>query len=187
MMTGAQFDLWCRRLALKLDAIEVLRNIRGSSIVRRTRRNVQELDGVHRSRKMNRAIHTESREEQLLAEDLERNTEVLEYYSQPPKFVVEFLGASGRNLRLHQTPDYFVIHQDSAGWIGHIRPERLLALSREQPNRYRFENGPLDLSAGNRIRKTTWFDLYRSLFLEYQRSNHVATELKAAFCSMKGG
>lgn len=141
MMTESEFTLLCRYLALKRDAIEMIQKIRAFHKVRRIRGDSQGIVGRHRSRQIERTIQSESSDEQLLASDLERDSEVLEFYIQPSTLVLDYLSASGQNLRPSHAPDYFVIRHTSAGWIEAKRKERLRTLSREQPNRYRFENG----------------------------------------------
>jgi putative transposase len=89
---------------------------------------------------MQRTIPCESTVELPLISELERGGEVLEYYIQPSTFVLNYLSASGRNLRSSRAPDYLIRHT-SDGSIEAIRQERLHTLSQEQPNLYRFENG----------------------------------------------
>src|SRR5205823_5647114 len=70
------------------------------------------------SRKMGLTIQFESHRVELpLVYEMEHDPGVLEYYDQPPSIPLAYHAANGRRVSVMHTPDYFVIRQDSAGWV----------------------------------------------------------------------
>ena len=68
--------------------------------------------------KMGVTIQFESHHHELAGiYSMEYDSEVLEYYDQPPTIKLNYESASGRQLGVRHTPDYFVIRRKQAGWI----------------------------------------------------------------------
>jgi putative transposase len=68
--------------------------------------------------------------------EMEHDPSVLEYYDQPPSIPLAYQAANGRRLSVMHTPDYFVLRQDSAGWVECKTSEDLEKLAASAPNRY---------------------------------------------------
>jgi hypothetical protein len=68
--------------------------------------------------------------------EMEHDPSVLEYYDQPPSIPLAYQAANGRRLSVMHTPDYFVLRQDSAGWVECKTSEDLEKLVVSTPNRY---------------------------------------------------
>jgi len=49
--------------------------------------------------------------------EMEHTPGVLEYYDQPPSIPLAYHAANGRRFSIMHTPDYFVLREDSAGWV----------------------------------------------------------------------
>ncbi|WP_460202933.1 hypothetical protein [Scytonema sp. NUACC21] len=67
---------------------------------------------------------------------LEHTEDVLEYYDQPPPFKIQYVSASGRNLGVIITPDFFVISSLGAGWVECKTENELEKLAQKSPHRY---------------------------------------------------
>jgi transposase InsO family protein len=142
MLTETEFAAWCKRLALSQEAVELIQRIRSSPPVRRVQQNRMSVSGAYPSRKNGFKIQFESHKVEFpLVYKLEHDPDVLEYYCQPCTMPLEYVSANGRMLRHLHTPDYFAIRQESAGWVEAKSKDNLPQLAKEQPNRWRFENG----------------------------------------------
>jgi putative transposase len=86
---------------------------------------------------MGLTIQFESHRVELpLVYEMEHDPGVLEYYEQPPSIPLAYHAANGRRVSVMHTPDYFVIRQDSAGWVECKSSEDLQKLAIRTPNRY---------------------------------------------------
>ena len=86
---------------------------------------------------MGLTIQFESHRVELpLVYEMEHDPGVLEYYDQPPSIPLAYHAANGRRVSVMHTPDYFVIRQDSAGWVECKSSEDLQKLAIRTPNRY---------------------------------------------------
>jgi putative transposase len=68
--------------------------------------------------------------------EVEHDSQVLEYYDQPPSIPLVYRAVNGRRLSVMHTPDYFVLREGSACWIECKTEEDLEALASRNPNRY---------------------------------------------------
>ena len=68
--------------------------------------------------------------------EAEYDSQVLEYYDQPPSIPLVYRAVNGRRLSVMHTPDYFVLREGSACWIECKTEEDLEALASRNPNRY---------------------------------------------------
>jgi len=68
--------------------------------------------------------------------EVEHDPSVLEYYDQPPAIPLAYYAANGRRLSVMHTPDYFLLRQNSAGWVECKTPEDLEKLAIKSPHRY---------------------------------------------------
>jgi hypothetical protein len=82
--------------------------------------------------------------------ELEHDPGVLEYYDQPPSIPLTYYHPNGRRLSVMHTPDFFVLCQDSAGWVECKTSEDLEKLAVKSPHRKPERSGPPDIG---RLRK----------------------------------
>jgi hypothetical protein len=86
---------------------------------------------------MGKTIQFESRTEEFAAITThEYDKTVLEYFDQPSKIEMRYLAKSGRPVAFWNTPDFFVLRTDCAGWQEWKPEERLVELAETMPNRY---------------------------------------------------
>ena len=137
MLDEADFLDWCSRLRLTQaarEAIAAIRCGRPARCVGGGRRNVA---GRYPSRKMGVTIQFESHRVELpFIYELEHDSQVFEYYDQPPSIPLVYRAVNGRRLSVIHTPDYFVLREGSAAWIECKTEEDLDALASRNPNRY---------------------------------------------------
>ena len=137
MLDEADFRSWCSRLRLTQtarEAIAAIRSGRPARCVGGGRRNVA---GRYPSRKMGVTIQFESHRVELpFIYEAEYDSQVLEYYDQPPSIPLVYRAVNGRRLSVMHTPDYFVLREGSACWIECKTEEDLEALASRNPNRY---------------------------------------------------
>ena len=137
MLDEADFRTWCSRLCLTQaarEAIAAIRFGRPARCVGGGRRNVA---GRYPSRKMGVTIQFESHRVELpFIYEAEHDSQVLEYYDQPPSIPLVYRAVNGRRLSVMHTPDYFVLRDGSACWIECKTEEDLEALASRNLNRY---------------------------------------------------
>ncbi len=139
MLSNEEFLLWCRRAGLSQETQEVISKIRSATPARRVGGGRENVSGRYPSRKMGVTIQFEShRVELAFIYEMEHDPEVLEYYDQAPSIRLDCESINERRLAVMHTPDYFVIHTDSAGWQAdildahlRIRIRKLQTLKRE--------------------------------------------------------
>jgi putative transposase len=137
MLSDEEFLLWCKRLSLSPAAQEAIARIRSAGPARRVGGGRENVSGRYPSRKMGVTIQFEShRVELAFVYEMEHDPDVLEYYDQAPAIPLEYESCSGRRLAVMHTPDYFVIHRDSAGWQECKQEQELNKLAEKSPNRY---------------------------------------------------
>lgn len=87
---------------------------------------------------MGRVIQFEShRVEFAFVLEFEHDAGVLEYYDQPCRIPLQYVGRSGRCVNARHTPDYFVLRTDSAGWEECKTDQELFKLAEKSPHRYK--------------------------------------------------
>ena len=137
MLNEGDFLGWCRRLALAETTQSTIAEVRSRNPTRRVGGGRDNVSGRYPSRKMGFTIQFESHRVELpLVYEMEHDPGVLEYYDQPPSIPLTYLAANGRRVSVMHTPDYFVIRQDSAGWVECKSSEDLQKLAIKTPNRY---------------------------------------------------
>lgn len=142
MLTESGFTAWCSRLKLSHEAREIIQQIRTSPPVRRVHQNKASFPNTFSSKTMELAIPFESHAVEFpFIYTAEHDDDILEFWCQPSTLEISYVGASGRLMRHPHTPDYFVIHRDSAGWIDVKDQGMLVASWKKQPNRYRMVEG----------------------------------------------
>ena len=137
MLNEADFLGWCRRLALTGKTEATIAEVRSRNPTRRVGGGRKNVSGRDPSRKMGLTIQFESHRVELpFVYEMEHDSSVLEYYDQPPSIPLAYRAANGRRLSVMHTPDYFVLRQDSAGWVECKSSEDLGKLAISTPNRY---------------------------------------------------
>jgi hypothetical protein len=133
-----QFLHWCRKLDLSERAEGLVRQIRSAAPARLVRSGRGNVSGRYPSRKMGVTIQFESHKNELPhIQTLEHDSEVIEFYDQPPPIKIEYRSAAGRHLGVLHTPDFFVLRETSAGWEECKMEEELDRLAEKSPDRYR--------------------------------------------------
>jgi putative transposase len=138
MMSDDKFDEWLKTHRFSLMACEVIRQIRKSPPSRLTRSTPGgNVSGRYPSKKMGLTIQFESHRIELPAICAkEYNPDVLEYYDQPPPFLITYPGSNGRKITHYYTADFFTIWKDRAVWEEWKPEEKLRKISEEYPGRY---------------------------------------------------
>jgi len=128
---------WYERNGISREARCVIDQIRSSNPSRQVGGGRSNVRGRYPSRKMGLTIQFESHHVELAGiYEMEHDPDVVEYYDQPPSIKLDYKSASGRQLGVMHTPDFFIIRAVGAGWEEWKTEEDLLGLSREKPNRY---------------------------------------------------
>ena len=137
MLNEADFLGWCARLGLTETTRATITAVRSRNPTRRVGGGRRNVSGRYPSRKMGTTIQFESHRVELpFVYEMEHDPGVLEYYDQPPSIPLIYHAANGRNLSVTHTPDYFVLRQDSAGWVECKTSEDLEKLAIKSPHRY---------------------------------------------------
>ncbi len=142
MLTPSEFQQWRKALHLPAETVDLIARIRFSPPARRVQGRAGNVCGTYPSRKMGMTIQFESHTVELGAIYLmEHDSEVLEYFDQPPSFKLSYQSRSGRKTTHFHTPDFFVIRHDQAGWEEWKTEEQLHKLADKQPFRYQSRDG----------------------------------------------
>ena len=137
MLNSSQFRDWCLKLQLRESTKEQIQQIRSSPPSRRVQSRRGNVSGRYPSQKMGVTIQFESHHHELAGiYSMEYDSEVLEYYDQPPTIKLNYESASGRGVGVRHTPDFFVIRQEHAGWEEWKTTQELTQLAVKMPNRY---------------------------------------------------
>jgi putative transposase len=139
-LEGLAFNAYCRRLAFKKGAREMMALIRSSPPSRHLRGSRGNENVSYPSEKMQCIIKAESGKVEFpIVLEYEHSDDVLEYYEQPPPIELEYLDRHKiRRTPLH-TPDFFVFRYNSAGWEECKATKELVRLAQEKPNRIRLD------------------------------------------------
>jgi putative transposase len=137
MLPPMQFQEWCARLQLPPATCTLIARLRVTPPARRVQSRAGNVSGRYPSRKMGATIQFESHKVELWAiYTMEHDPQVLEYFDQPSRFKLHYRSASGRQVAVWHTPDFFVLRAESAGWEEWKTEEHLHALAHTQPHRY---------------------------------------------------
>lgn len=129
---------WADRLSLSEDTVNLISNIRASEPSRRVQSRGGNVSGRYPSKKMQCTIQFESHRNELARiYEMEHDPDVIECWDQPPSFILRYTAINGRQLGVVHTPDFFVIRNDSAGWVECKVEQDLIELGEKQPNRFK--------------------------------------------------
>jgi putative transposase len=109
MLSRQGFDDWCRRQGL----------------------------AEHTAAVMGTMVQFESHRVELAAVyEMEHDSDVLEYFDQPPSIPLRYRSKNGTNLNVNHTADFFVLRTVGAGWEECKTEEELLKLAGDSPLRF---------------------------------------------------
>ena len=130
MLNEGDFLIWCARLGLTETACATVAAARSRTPSRHVGGGRRNVSGRYPSRKMGMTIQFESHRVELpFVYGVEHDPQVLEYYDQPLPIPLAYHAANGKRQSVMHTPDYFVLRQDSAGWVECKTPEDLEKLA----------------------------------------------------------
>lgn len=142
ILSAEEFNDWCYRNRISESSKRVIEKIRSSEPSRRVQSGRRNVSGSYPSRKMGVTIQFESHRNELARiYELEHDSNVLEYYDQPPSIELSYQAKSGKQIRHRYTPDFFIIRAESAGWEECKTEEDLIKLGEDSPNRYQEATG----------------------------------------------
>lgn len=128
---------WFQRLRISEPGRSMINHIRSSGPSRRVGGGRSNVSGRYPSRKMGFTIQFESHRVELAGiYEMEHDPDVLEYFDQPPAIRLDYESATGKRMGVLNTPDYFVIRREEAGWEEWKTEEELRRLNAHNPNRY---------------------------------------------------
>lgn len=136
-MNQREFQQWCQTLKLGASTGALIDSIRAAPPARRVQGRAGNVSGTYPSRKMGVTIQFESHKVELWAiYQMEHDQEVLEFYDQPPAFLINYQNQSGRKIGHYHTPDFFVLRKTGAAWEEWKTEAQLQRLSKKYPTRY---------------------------------------------------
>jgi transposase InsO family protein len=134
------FEQWCWRLGLSDQAKTVITQIRMSPPARHVQSSAGNVSGTYPSIKMGCSIQFESHHDELpFVYLMDHDPQVLEFYDQPagPPIKLKYRNQDDtRNVTTRHTPDFFVLHEDRAGWVECKMEDDLVRLAKKMPFRY---------------------------------------------------
>lgn len=143
MLSDLEFNDWCRKMSLSIEAKALIQRIRTSPPYRNVGSNGKNVRCFFPSRKMGVTIQCESHRNELAAAyELEHDNDVLEYYDQPGQIKLVYLAKNSKRVGTSHCPDFFVLRKGCAGWEECKEESELDQLREKSPNRYlRDESG----------------------------------------------
>jgi putative transposase len=137
MLTQQEFKQWSQQLGLGETTELAIADIRSLPPTRRVTSRAGNVSGRYPSRKMGVTIQFESHTVELAGiYQMEYDSDVLEYYDQPPSIQLLYLSKKKRRVKVSHTPDFFVLRQRCAGWEEWKTTQELEKLAQKMPNRY---------------------------------------------------
>lgn len=141
-LSQMDFDEYCQQHNLSPAAKEVITQVRSSPPSRTPQGRAGNVTVRYPSRKMGATIWAESHRVEFAGIiEYEFDPGVLEFYDQPSPIPLHYESANGRSVTAQHTPDFFVLDESGAGWDEWKTEERLIELSKSQPNRYKKIDG----------------------------------------------
>ena len=117
MLSLEEFQTWNLNRGWSKTTTEVITDIRNAPPARRVKSRIGNVSGRYPSRKMGVTIQFESHTVELAGiYQMEYDSDVLEYYDQPPSIKLNYKSKNERNVGVWHTPDFFVLRQEEAGW-----------------------------------------------------------------------
>lgn len=118
MLTQRELSELLERLRIPESGRKVIGQIRNAPPERRVRSGSCNVAARFPSRKMARTIQAESHTNELAQiYGWEHDPATFEFYDQPPRIRIAYLGASGHKRYDPRTVDFFLIQSDFIGWV----------------------------------------------------------------------
>ena len=137
MLSLEEFQTWNLNRGWSKTTTEVITDIRNAPPARRVKSRIGNVSGRYPSRKMGVTIQFESHTVELAGiYQMEYDSDVLEYYDQPPSIKLNYKSKNQRNVGVWHTPDFFVLRQKEAGWEEWKTDKELEKLAVKMPHRY---------------------------------------------------
>lgn len=137
MLSPEEFQQWNLKQKWNQTTIGVIADIRAAPPTRRVKSRAGNVSGRYPSRKMGLTIQFESHTVELAGiYQMEYDSDVLEYYDQPPSIKLDYKSKTGRNVGVWHTPDFFVLRHEQAGWEEWKTAKELEKLALKMPHRY---------------------------------------------------
>lgn len=137
MLNADQLAAYCDRQKLSAIARRVIEQVRSLPPTRRVQSGAHNVACRFSSRKMGLVIQAESHKNELPAViDWENDGQTYEFYDQPPKIKLRYVGRNGKSVSHLATPDFFLLQQGFAGWVECKTEEWLQARAAEGSTLY---------------------------------------------------
>ena len=118
MLNTIQLTAFCERHQLSQQARQVIDHVRASPPTRRVQSGAHNVSCHFASQKMGMVIQAESHKNELPAViGWEHDAKTHEFYDQPPKIKLSYVGRNGKRVTHLATPDYFLIQEGFTGWV----------------------------------------------------------------------
>ncbi len=118
MLNTQELAAYIERHHLTLRAQQVINNVRTSPPSRRVQSSADNVACRYASRKMEGTIQAESHKNELPAVvGWEHDPRTYEFYDQPPKIKVSYIGRNGKRNTHLITPDFFLLQEHFTGWV----------------------------------------------------------------------
>lgn len=118
MLTAIDLADYFDRHKLSQAARKVISQVRHSAPSRRVQSGASNVACRFSSRKMGLVIQAESHKNELPAViDWEYDKQTYEFYDQPPKVKLRYIGSNGRSVCYMATPDFFLLQEGFVGWV----------------------------------------------------------------------
>lgn len=137
MLSSEEFQQWNLSRRWSQTTTGVIADIRAAPPTRRVGSGSGNVSGRYPSAKMGLTIQFESHTVELAGiYQMEYDSEVFEYYDQPPSIKLNYKSKNERNVGVWHTPDFFVLRQEEAGWEEWKTVKELSKLAVKMPHRY---------------------------------------------------
>ena len=141
MLSPEKFQTWNLNRGWSKTTTEVITDIRNAPPARRVKSRVGNVSGRYPSGKMGVTVQFESHTVELAGiYQMEYDSDVLEYYDQPPSIKLNYKSKNERNVGVWHTPDFFVLRQEEAGWEECKTVKELSKLTDKMPHRYTIDD-----------------------------------------------
>jgi len=137
MLNADQLAAYCDRQNISAIARRVIDEVRTSAPTRRVQSGAHNVACRFSSRKMGLVIQAESHKNELPAViGWENDKQTYEFYDQPPRVKLRYIGRNGKPVSHLATPDFFLLQEGFAGWVECKTEEWLQARAAEGSTLY---------------------------------------------------
>lgn len=141
MLSSEEFKQWNLNRRWSQTTTGVIADVRAAPPTRRVKSRSGNVSGRYPSGKMGLTIQFESHTVELAGiYQMEYDSDVLEYYDQPPSIKLNYKSKNERNVGVWHTPDFFVLRQEGAGWEEWKTVQELSKLTDKMPHRYTIDD-----------------------------------------------